>query len=264
MKSPFPGMDPYLEQRWPDIHAALIVYTRNQLNPQLPNDLEARIEENLSVEEDGVFLRTIAPDVRVTEDEASRLFGQASEGGTAVAVAVAEPISFTIEPPRLRHLEILDPAGRVITAIEFLSPWNKIGRQARRKYGQKQDELVRGGVNLVEIDLIRQGEHVVLAPVEQLPESRRGTYVISVHRHDDPSTIRAYPVSLRERLPNISIPLRPTDRDVILQIQPLLDDCYHDARCDRMNYQQPPVPPLPPADAAWSESLIREWAGRAR
>lgn len=260
MKSPFPGMDPYLEQRWGDIHAALIVYTRNQLNPQLPNDLEARIEENLSVREDGVFLRTIAPDVRVAEGEEWSSHGHPSNGGTAVAVA--EPILFTIEPPQLRHLEILDTAGRVITAIEFLSPWNKIGRQARRKYGQKQDELVRGGVNLVEIDLIRQGEPVVLAPLESIPESRRGTYHISVFRHHDPSIIQVYPVSLREHLPNIPIPLRPTDRDVVLQLQPLLDDCYRDGRCDRMNYQQPTVPPLAPADAAWAESLVRDWSGR--
>ena len=31
MKSPFPGMDPYLEQFWPDIHASLIIYSRDQI-----------------------------------------------------------------------------------------------------------------------------------------------------------------------------------------------------------------------------------------
>jgi hypothetical protein len=71
--------------------------------------------------------------------------------------------------------------------------------------------------------------------------------------------ITAYPISLRERLPNIRIPLRPTDADVVLQLQPLVDACYRDARCDRMNYQQPPSPPLSPADAAWAETLIRDW-----
>jgi len=73
-KSPFPGMDPYMESRWADIHARLIVYASNQLNSQLPGDLSARIEETLTVEED---------------DNESRL----------------------------RHIEIIDLAGRVITAL---------------------------------------------------------------------------------------------------------------------------------------------------
>lgn len=262
IRNPFPGMDPFMELRWADIHATLIVYSRNQLNAQLPQDLSARIEETLSVEEDsGVFLRKIVPDVRVTQDSSFPVdSSQTDESG--LAVAVAEPLTLPIEPPpeppRLRHLEIIDPAGRVITVIEFLSPWNKVGLQARRKYGQKQDELMRGGVNIVEIDLIRQGEHVLLTPVELIPPDRRGCYLVSAYRSNDPNLIRAYPIKLRERLPNIPIPLRPTDRDVVLQLQPLIDDCYRDARCDRTNYQQSLVPPLSEEDSAWVESILRE------
>jgi hypothetical protein len=39
MKSPFPGMDPYLEQFWRDVHASLIIYSRDQL------DLQALIDQ---------------------------------------------------------------------------------------------------------------------------------------------------------------------------------------------------------------------------
>lgn len=257
-KSPFPGMDPYMESRWADIHARLIVYASNQLNSQLPGDLSARIEETLTVEEDdSESRRKIVPDVRILEGSPWSTGGPETSG--AESIAVAEPILFPIEPPRLRHIEIIDPAGRVITAIEFLSPWNKIGVQARRKYGQKQDELIRGGVNLVEIDLIRQGEHVALAPLELIPPERRGPYMVSVYRHDDRAMGMGYPILLRERLPNIRIPLRPTDRDVILQLQPLIDDCYRDARCNRTNYQQPLNPPLSPEDAQWAQSLLQQW-----
>lgn len=257
-RSPFPGMDPYMESRWADIHATIIVYARNQLNSQLPDDLSARIEETLSVEEDGgSFLRNIVPDVRVVADRVGEPDGVHTTG--CEALVIAEPILFSIEPPRLRHLEIIDSAGRVITAIEFLSPWNKIGVQARRKYGQKQDELLRGGVNLVEVDLIRQGEHVAIAPIETLPPERRGCYLVSVYRHDNPATVNGYPISLRERLPNIPIPLRPTDRDVILQLQPLIDDCYRDARCNRTDYRQPLNPPLSSDDSAWAQSLLQQW-----
>ena len=50
MKSPFPGMDPYLEQFWPDVHASLIIYTRDQLEEQLPANLIARVEERVVFE----------------------------------------------------------------------------------------------------------------------------------------------------------------------------------------------------------------------
>ncbi|MBL8890939.1 MAG: DUF4058 family protein [Planctomycetaceae bacterium] len=253
-------MDPFLESRWADIHARLIVYASNQLNAKLPPDLSARIEETLSVEEEGGdYSRKIVPDVRVTQDSFSYSNVSSAVAGDS-AIAVAEPILCPVEPPRLRHLEIIDPAGRVVTAIELLSPWNKIGVKARRKYGQNQDEFMRGGVNLVEINLIRQGEHVALAPIEFLTPDRRGPYLVSVYCHDDPQTIRAYPIKLREPLPNIPIPLRPTDRAVVLQLQTLIDECYRDARCDRTNYEQPLPPPLSADDQDWVRSQVARWA----
>jgi hypothetical protein len=50
MKSPFPGMDPYLEARWGDVHQRLITYAADQLAPRLPADLRARVEERVFVE----------------------------------------------------------------------------------------------------------------------------------------------------------------------------------------------------------------------
>ncbi len=50
MPSPFPGMDPYLEQCWRDIHARCIIYAADQLQAHLPPDLRARVEERVVVE----------------------------------------------------------------------------------------------------------------------------------------------------------------------------------------------------------------------
>ena len=47
MKSPFPGMDPFLEARWGDVHTRLTTYACDQLQTQLPPDLRARIENHL-------------------------------------------------------------------------------------------------------------------------------------------------------------------------------------------------------------------------
>jgi hypothetical protein len=45
MRSPFPGMDPFLEQHWRDVHHNLITFAQGELNAHLPEDLIARVEE---------------------------------------------------------------------------------------------------------------------------------------------------------------------------------------------------------------------------
>ena len=69
--------------------------------------------------------------------------------------------------------------------------------------------------------------------------------------------MKAYPIKLRERMANIPIPLRPSDRDNVLQLQPLVDDYYRDAFCDRTNYQQALFPPLSVDDTAWGATLFQ-------
>ena len=67
-------MDPFLEDVWPEVHASLIVYARNQLNPQLPGGLQAHVERNLTVhDEDNGEVRAIRPDITVAGVLAERL-----------------------------------------------------------------------------------------------------------------------------------------------------------------------------------------------
>ena len=65
MKSPFPGMDPYIERRWRNFHTSIVVYARDRLNESLPSDLAAYSEDRVYVEADGARVRTIYPDVLV-------------------------------------------------------------------------------------------------------------------------------------------------------------------------------------------------------
>ncbi|MGO8899337.1 MAG: DUF4058 family protein [Isosphaeraceae bacterium] len=53
MRSPFPGMDPYLEDqgRWPDFHASTITYCCDALNDCLPDDYVAQMGEEVRVDE---------------------------------------------------------------------------------------------------------------------------------------------------------------------------------------------------------------------
>lgn len=233
-KSPFPGMDPYLETLWPEVHASLIVYARNQLNSQLPSDLQANIEENLTVYKDD-DQSSIRPDIHVSQDDA---FPSPTEN-TSGAV-VTEPLVLRRAPHPTRHVEIVDREGRVITAIEFLSPWNKVGSRAREKYTRKQIDYIDAGVNLVEIDLVRQGSYVLAAPLDQLRPSERTPYLICVYRDAKPDQFEVYRAPLEQPLPNIPVPLRNGERDAVLQLQSLLNQCYQDGRYYRLDYSGEP------------------------
>lgn len=67
MNSPFPGMDPYLEKHWRDVHHNLITYSRDQIQTRLPSHLRARVEERMFVEADAGENRNIYPDMHVVE-----------------------------------------------------------------------------------------------------------------------------------------------------------------------------------------------------
>ena len=258
MKSPFPGMDPYLEAHWGDIHTSLMVYARNQLNTQLPDDLQARVEESLAVQEDDERTRTVYADVRVIE-EPDALLGD--RGEATEVMTLAEPVLVTVidEEQTQRQLEIVDSSdgGRVVTAIEILSPANKLSADGQLAYIRKQREYLDARVNLIEIDLIRAGSFVLAVPEDRLPDSCRTNHLVCARRAGTPNVAELYPISLRRVLPNVRIPLRPKDQDVVLQLQPLLDACYRDGRYDRLNYRLDPTPRLSESDARWLDEVLR-------
>lgn len=256
-KNPFPGMNPYLEASWGDVHTRLVTYSSDQINEQLPEGLQARVEESVSVAGDEDESLSIAyPDARIVERDEPSFEGGTSAGG----VAVATPVYIAIEErPTERHIEIVDisDGARVITAIEFLSSANKYGR-GREQYRQKQERYIDGGINLIEIDLLREGPFVLSIDWRRVPAPCRGPYRCSVRRALVPNRVEMFPMPLREPLPTIPIPLRSFDRDVVLELQPLINDAIRKGRYSNINYQLPPNPPLEPEDEQWADALLRE------
>src|SRR5437867_1545613 len=109
MRSPFPGMDPYLESHWGDVHHRLIQYACDALQPRLPEDLVARVEERVFLETDPELIRLMVPDVRVAQVQRAVPAGApATEAG---GVAIAEPLVFEVrdEPVTEGRLEIREP-----------------------------------------------------------------------------------------------------------------------------------------------------------
>jgi hypothetical protein len=177
MDSPFPGMDPYLESHCGDVHTRIVMYVCDQIQEELPSDLVARVEESVTVDM-AEESRMVAPDVLVSETPAAEMIPK-----TSGAATVAEPLVVLEEVPQTaRHVKIVDLSHgeQVVTVIEVLSPTNKMTMAGREEYRRKQREYILAGVNLVEIDLLRRGQHVLSAAWELIPPEKRRTYMISV------------------------------------------------------------------------------------
>lgn len=258
MASPFPGMDPYLEQFWGDVHHRFVTYACDQLQGSLPGDLRARVEERVFVESPEALERSIFPDIRVVERGRRR---RRELADTAGGVAVAEPLRIRMPDDAITqgYIEIIDVATgrRVVTVIEVLSPANKVRGNGQELYRRKQQECKDGRVNLVEIDLLRAGSWVLSVPEKLVPKSHRTSYRVCVYRVGADWLGEIYRLPLRERLPMIKIPLRSKDADVSLDLQALIEKCYRNGGYDEdIDYQSEPKPPLAAEDARWADALL--------
>lgn len=260
VKNPFPGMNPFLERHWGDVHSRLVLYSADSINLQLSGPLRARVEERLVVENvDTDESRAIRPDVRVFAPSSG------GDGGVAVLEAsiAAEPDLIQMaesEPETTTYLKIIDSStgGQLVTVIEFLSPANKEQRRSKAalQYHAKRDELKLGGVSLVEVDLLRDGERFFPEYDERYNKCLRATYAACIRRSWRNRRYEVYSFNLRDRLPAIRIPLRQQDPDVVLDLQAVIDQVYEKGRYDDIDYSRPLDPPLNADDADWAKTLV--------
>ncbi len=237
MPSPFPGMDPFLEDPalWPDFHDALAGEIRAALNGALPDDLYAQlgVREEVGIVDEG-RIRRIVPDVAVRGPELERGAG---------AVAVAEPradvapfveVQIGSDPREVNFVEIRDARGEhaVITVIEILSPTNKRPGKDRDLYLRKREEVIDSRTSLVEIDLLRDGDRTFsgsmllarLADFDADPE-----YLALVNRawqRVPDMSLQLFPAYLRQPLPVIAVPLREGEPETTLDLQYVFHQTY--------------------------------------
>ncbi|HEY9751970.1 MAG TPA: DUF4058 family protein, partial [Coleofasciculaceae cyanobacterium] len=196
MRSPFPGMDPYLENPdlWSEVHSRLIVAIADDLTEHLSEKYRVAIEKRTYFSGDDSLLVGI-PDVSVV---AKRRDGEMPTGGTAT-LPLSEPITVTVpmvEEVQERYLEIREvKTGTVITAIEILSPKNKRKGEGRQAYERKRNQVLASLTHLVEIDLLRGGQPL---PIKGDIQS---DYRILVSRSDRRPSAQLYAFNLRQRIP---------------------------------------------------------------
>lgn len=256
MPSPFPGMDPYLEDPglWQDFHQRLITYIADALQPEIRPRYHARIGERLYVVQAG---RGIYPDVFLVQR------ARVPVGGGTAVLAPDAPVILSLPSEEVRQVfvEIIDLAqgGKVVTVIEVLSPANKTPGKDQEQYRRKQQDVLASPANLVEIDLLHEGLHTVAVPADYLMALQPWRYIVSISRAARREQAEVYPISLRQRLPRIGVPLAAPDPDAVLDLQAVFERCYENgAYADLIDYTRPPQASLASDDASWVDSLLRE------
>ncbi len=192
IRSPFPGMDPYLEAHPGDVIAALTVYVADTLNPLLAPDLVARIR---------------------------------------------------VLPNRRRLVRIIPITGEEspISIITFRHPDDGLSCTFNMAGVEWQGS---NPAPACVINLFRYGLENTDHPYCCLLIGRGEAEMVS------------FP--LRERLPEIRVPLRRGDPDAVLELQPLVDRAYYFGAYHRSTrYTRDPHPPLTGDDARWADELLK-------
>ena len=140
--NPFPGMNPFLELQWSDVHTVAYFLHLDALSDELPEDLRSLVEEHLAIT--GTSDKTIAstwPVVERWKEGLPPLWQPDAASGQAPIVA-AEPEVMIVEPIPRRWLEIRDRQDELVTVIEVVSPANKTSLLGRNEYQAKQHDLL--------------------------------------------------------------------------------------------------------------------------
>ena len=265
-QNPLPGMNPWLEAYWGDVHTRLTMYACDEIQRQLPPMLHAHVEEYLAVEEEDADSsgRRISPDI-VVRGTVHDLSPVRTDAPVAVLDdPTTEPVTFrrVAERQTLRYVRIVDLKNnhRVVTVVEFISPANKTPA-GKEQYRRKQNELIDGGVSLVEIDLLRRGEWVIASDFMSYPARLKAPYRICVTRSTALLDGEAYAACFSVPLPSIRIPLRATDADISLPLQKLLNQAYENGRYGSiLDYDQQPEIGCSPQQWEWIQKRLDQVA----
>src|SRR5262249_17780900 len=137
MPSPFPGMDPYLEDEavWPTFHRQLVQCLYQILLPGLVDRYRARVSQRHYVTEQALFTSVVREEHH--ED----------------------------------YIEVRQrPDARLTTLVDVVSPANKTTGTGRKAYLDKRVEGRAAGASLVEIDLVLQGQPTLEYSRDGLPD----------------------------------------------------------------------------------------------
>jgi hypothetical protein len=216
-------MDPYLEDEklWPVFQHQLVLCLYQILLPGLVDRYRARIGQRQYVTEQALFTSII-------RDEHQEEF-----------------------------IEIRQRSdSRLVTLVDVVSPGNKTGDVGRRAYLAKRTEAKGCGANLVEIDLVLQGQPTLEYSREGLPD---WDYAVTVTRASHTEKHEIYSATLQKRLPRFRLPLAADDRDTVLDLHAAFVRCYDQGGFAALiDYQRDPAVRLADDDRQWLHEVLRQ------
>ncbi|MBW4440958.1 MAG: DUF4058 family protein [Plectolyngbya sp. WJT66-NPBG17] len=250
MPSPFPGMNPYLENSefWSAVHNRLIVAIADDLVEHLSDRYRVEIEKRTYFSNDDENVLVGIADVAVV----TRKGVEPSGATTAISVQPEKVVVPIAQEVNERYLEIREVAtGTVVTVIEILSPKNKRAGEGRIAYERKRNQVLASMTHLVEIDLLRGGRPFPIA------SRNHGDYRILICRGDHRPTGDLFAFDLRQPIPVIPVPLMPSEAEPLLDLQKLLHQIYDRGRYRlAINYTQPLQPVLSEEEKQWVEDQL--------
>ena len=258
MRPAFPGMDPWLEHpaRWLGVHNSLIAAIRDELASKVAPRYFVDIEQHsyLVLLAGELFLSR--PDTVIGRTKSRRPLPRPLESSASAAVGVLEldvkvPVKDRVDE---WYLEIRAVGtGKLITVIEVLSPTNKSHSAGRKTYCKNRNRIFASNTNLVEIDLLRAGKPMPIVTREPV----KSDYRIMISRSKSRPRAKLLAFGVCQASPAVPIPLLPKDPEPSLDLNGVLHALYERARFDlRLDYANPPVPPLSEDDAEWARAIV--------
>lgn len=256
MPSPFPGMNPWLEQDalWHDFHQRLLSAMSDAISAEVSPRYYVALEEHVYIQEPpeprARFLGR--PDLAIVGTRNPDFASSTAVIEAPVYTALPEPMDVVRES----FIEIRDSENEyLVTVLELLSPSNKQAGYDRDAYIAKRRQYLLSDVNFIEIDLLRGGPRM---PIEELSPC---DYYVLVKRASDRTRAGVWPIRLRDCLPLIPIPLRAPDPDARLDLQAVLHSVYDRAGYRHRIYRGTPKPKLVADDAQWADAILKEHLG---
>lgn len=261
MGSPFPGVDPYLEDQnfWPDFHPRFLNYWCEALSAALPAHYDARIDERVQIVELDQEGNPFRPDIAVSRAAGHETAGMGSAGHSpqveAGGVALMQPETVPLpatEEIKESSIHILHRPDRTLVAVlELLSPSNKIN-PGRLRYLWKRSDLLLQDVHLVELDLLLAGDRLPMG--KPLPPADFYAIIARSDRRPNADVLRW---TLRDPLPKIPIPLLKPDKDIVIDLAEVFAIAYERGRYARsVNYQSALSLPLGNDAVKWVAERI--------
>jgi hypothetical protein len=216
-------MDPYLEDEklWPSFQHQLVSCLYQILLPGLVDRYRARVAQRHYVTEQALFTSVIR------------------------------------EEHQEEYIEIRQRSdGRLVTLLDVVSPGNKTTAPGRQAYMDKRREGKSANANLVEIDLVLQGQPMLEYSRDGLPE---WDYAVTVTRATQPDRHEIYTSTLQKPLPRFRLPLAADDRDTVLNLHAAFTRAFDQGDfAGKIDYRREPPTVLPPERREWLNGHLKQ------